>query len=188
MRDGIFGIVGGREEWRIGAAEDAEDGSDAVVIAHGAQLRKQRAAFTRGARLAADDGEEATFGFLLSEDDVLLAFFEIVAAVSIVATREDVNVRGVWSREFFVNVEMVAGDGCDGLRSDAGICFVGVGRCGGSFGGGRVGSYGGDFGDGPEENDVVGLQAGTFSRWLSGAGAGVNHGRNEEEQERGGQE
>src|SRR5271170_7868020 len=169
---GVLGIVGGSEERRIGAAQDAENGSDAIVIAHGAQLRQQRAAFARGARLAADDGEEAAFGFLLSEDDVLLAFFEIVAAVGVVAAGEDVNLRGVGAGEFFVNVEVVADDGRGGLRSDARISFVGVGRGGGGFGGRGIGRDGGDFSDGTEENDIVGLQAGTFSRRLFGTGAG----------------
>ena len=81
------------------------------MIAHGAQLGKERAAFAGGARLAAGDGEKTAFGFLLGEDDVLLAFFEIVAAVGVVAAGEDVNVRGVGAGEFFVNVEMIAGDG-----------------------------------------------------------------------------
>ena len=101
MGDGIFGIVGGREERRIGAAQDAEYGSNAVVIAHGAQLGKDRAAFAGGARLAADHDEETAFSFLLGEDDVLLAFLEIVAAIGVVAAGEDVNVRGVGAGEFF---------------------------------------------------------------------------------------
>jgi len=141
------------------------------VIAHGAQLGKQRATFARGARLAADDGEEAALGFLLSENDVLLALFEVVAAIGVVAAGEDVDVRGVGAGEFFVNVEMIAGDGRDGLGGDAGIGFVGVSRRGGGFGGGSVGSYRGDFRDGAEEYHIVGLQAGTFSRRLLGTGA-----------------
>ena len=168
---------------------DAVNGSDAVVIAHGAQLGEDRAAFARGTRLAADDGKETAFGFLLGKDDVLLAFLEIVAAVGVVAAGEDVNVGGIGASEFFVNVEMVAGDGRDGLRSGAGICLVGVSRGSGGFGGRGVGRDGGDFSDSAEKNHIVGLQAGTFSGRFFGTGAGVNHGGNkEEEQERGGQE
>jgi len=188
MRDGIFGIVGGGEERRIGAAENAEDGSDAIVIAHVAQLREEGATFASGSRLAADYGKQTAFGFLLGEDDVLLALFEVVAAIGIVAAGEDVDVRSVGAGEFFVNVEMIAGDGRDGLGSGAGVGFVSVGRGSGRFGRGRVGSYGGDFGDGAEKNDVVGLQAGTFSGRLFGTGAGPEAGGKEEEQKRSGQE
>jgi len=136
-------------------------------------LGKDRAAFARGARLAADDGEEATFGFLLGEDDVLLALLEIVAAVGVVAAGEDVDISGVGTGEFFINVEMIAGDGRDGLGSGAGIGFVGIGRGGGGFDGGSVRRDGGDFSDGAEKNDIVGLQAGTFSWRLFGTGASV---------------
>ena len=94
---------------------------------------------------------------------VLLAFLEIVAAIGIVAAGENVNIRGVGAGKFFVNVEMIAGDGRDGLRSGAGIRFVRVGRSGGGFCGGDISSDGSNVGDGAEENDVVGLQAGAFS-------------------------
>src|SRR3984885_7078913 len=144
-RSGGGGGRGGGEEGGGGAPQDAEDGSDAVVIAHGAQLRKDRAAFARGARLAADDGEETALGFLLSEDDVLLAFFEIVTTIGIVAAGEDINFGGIGPGKFFVDVEMVARDGRDGLGSGAGICVVGVGGGSGCFGGTGVGGPGGDF-------------------------------------------
>ncbi len=78
--------------------------------------------------------------------------------------------------------------GAMALGSDAGIGFVGVSRGGGGFGGGSVGSYGGDFRDGAEEYHIVGLQAGTFSRRLLGTGACAKARGNEKEQERGGQE
>jgi hypothetical protein len=188
VRDGIFGVVGGGEKRRVGAAQDAEDGSDAVVIAHGAQLGKDRAAFACGTGLAADDSEQTALGFLLSEYDVLLAFFEIVAAIGVVSAGEDIHFGGIGAGKFFVDVEMVAGDGRDGLRSGAGICVVGIGGGGGCFGGTGVGSHAGDFGDGTEKNRVVGLQAGTFSGRLFGAGAAVQHGGSEEEQERGGEQ
>ena len=144
------------------------------MIAHGAQLGKERAAFAGGARLAADDGEETAFGFLLGEDDVLLAFFEVVAAVGVVAAGEDVNVRGR-GRRIFVNVETIAGDGCGGLRGAPGFASSVIGRGGGGFGGGSVRRDGGDFSDGAEENDIIGLQAGTFSRGFFGTGTSVKH-------------
>jgi len=85
-------------------------------------------------------------------------------------------------------VEMIAGDGRDGLGGDAGIGFVGVSRRGGGFGGGSVGSYCGDFSDGAKEYHIVGLQAGTFSRRLLGTGASPQAGGNEKEQECSGQD
>ncbi len=163
MRERIFGIVGGGEERRVGAAQHAEDGSDTIVIAHGAQLRQQRAAFAGGARLAADDGEETAFGFLLGEDDVLLAFLEVVAAIGIVAAGEDVNFRSVRAGEFFVNVKTIAGDGRDRLRGAPGFASAVLAAAAVAQRRG-VGRDGGDIGDGAEENDIVGLQAGTFSR------------------------
>ena len=91
--------------------EQAEDGSDAVVIAHGAELREECAAVGGAARAVANGGEEAAFGFLLSEDDVLITWFEIVAAVAVVAAGEDVDIGGVGAGETLIDVEMVADDG-----------------------------------------------------------------------------
>src|SRR5271156_434492 len=129
MGQWVIGIVGRREQRRIGAMQQAEDGSDAIVIAHGAQLRKQRAAVGGTTSAVANGGEEAAFGFLLGEDDVLIACFEIVAAVAVVAAGEDVDVRGVGAGEAFVDMEMVADDG----RAAVGLGRsgrVGAGGCG----------------------------------------------------------
>ena len=110
--------------------EQAEDRSDAVVIAHGAELREECAAVGGAARAVANGGEEAAFGFLLSEDDVLITCFEIVTAVAVVAAGEDVDVGGVGAGEPLIDVEMVADDG-----------RVAVGL-GGGCGGGRISAGG----------------------------------------------
>src|SRR5271156_1430379 len=162
--------------------EQAEDGSDAVVIAHGAELREECAAVGGAARAVANGGEEAAFVFLLSEDDVLITCFEIVAAVAVVAAGEDVDVGGVGAGETLIDVEMVADDGrvavgLGGNRGRGGFCVCSRGICSGVGGGGRrrrrrSGRDGGNIGDGAEKNDVVGLEAGTFSRRFFGTGAG----------------
>ena len=123
--------------------EQAEDGSDAVVIAHGAELREECAAVGGAARAVANGGEEAAFGFLLSEDDVLITCFEIVAAVAVVAAGEDVDVGGVGAGETLIDVEMVADDGrvavgLGGNRGRGGFCVCSRGMrarciCSGSF-------------------------------------------------------
>ena len=162
--------------------QQAEDGGDAVVIAHSPQLGEQGASVGGSASAVANGGEEAAFGFLLSEDNILIAFFEIVAAVAIVTAGEDVDIRGVGAGESLVDVEMVADDrsvavglGGNRGRSGFGVCSGGIGSGVGVSGrrrGRRSGRDGGNIGDGAEKNDIVGLEAGTFSRRFFGTGAG----------------
>ena len=163
--------------------EQAEDGSDAVMIAHGPQLGEQGAGVGGSASAVANGGEEAAFGFLLGEDNVLVAFFEIVAAVAIVTAGEDVDIRGVGAGETLVEVEMVADDrsvavglgGNRGRSGGFGVCSRRVGS-GVGVGGGRRGRRSGrdsrNIGNGAEKHDVVGLKARTFSRRFLGTSAG----------------
>ena len=146
-------------------------------------MGKERAALVGGASGAADDGEETALGFLLRENDVLLALLEDVAAIGVVAAGEDVNFRRVGAGEFFVDMEMIADDGSDSLRSRSGIRVCGICSGGFRFGGGSDGCDAGDVGDGADENDVIGLQAGTLSGRLLGTCASLKAGREEKEQE-----
>src|SRR3984957_20664210 len=162
--------------------QQAEDGGDAVVIAHSPQLGEQGASVGGSASAVANGGEEAAFGFLLSEDDVLITFFEIVTAIAIVTAGEDVDIRGVGAGESLVDVEMIANDrsvavGLGGNRGRSGfsVCSRRVGS-GVGVGGGRRGRRSGrdsrNIGNGAEKHDVVGLKARTFSRRFLGTSAG----------------
>jgi hypothetical protein len=79
------------------------------MVAHRAQLRDQRATVCRGPRTAANGGEKAAFRFLLRENDVLIALMKMVAAISIITTGKNVDIRGIGACKLFINLKMIAG-------------------------------------------------------------------------------
>ena len=86
VREGIVRIVGRSQQRGIGAAKNTEYGGDALMFAHGAQLRQQGAAIGGRAGAVANRGEKAPFDFLLREHDVLIALAETVTTIAVVAT------------------------------------------------------------------------------------------------------
>src|SRR6202021_3001485 len=147
----IVRVICRSEERRVRAAKNSENGGDLLMGAHRAQLRDQRSAVCCRPRTAADGGEKTAFRFLLGENDVLIALMEMVAAISIISTGKNVDLRGIRTCELFTNFKMIAG-----YRKGVG-CW--------SRGGGRVcrlrfnSCWGGDVfnvSDGSDEDDVIG--------------------------------
>ena len=168
IRQRLVGIIGQRKKRRLGAAQHSEDGSDALAVAHRAELREKRAGFTDWTRPAADGRKKTIVGALVREHDVLLAGLEAIAAVAILSAGEDVDFRGGFRRagngEALINPEMIARQ----ARGDD-VHGRGVLRRGFGCRAGRIGRMRRGVGDvfdrrhGAEENDVVLLQARALS-------------------------
>src|ERR1700722_1853248 len=143
---------------RGGAArgKNSENRGDLLMVAHRAQLRDQRSAVCCRPRTAADGGEKTALRFLLGENDVLIALMEMVAAISIIATGKNVDLRGIRTCELFTNFKMIAGYrkgvGCwRGCLGGGGVCRLGFNSC---WGGNVF-----NVRDGSDEDDVIGLQS-----------------------------
>lgn len=134
MRERVVRIFDRSQKRRVGSAENTENRSDTLVIAHGAQLRQQGAAIASRPRAIADCGEEPTLAFLLREHDVSIALPKTVAAIAVVTAGENIDFRNIRSCEFVVNFEMImdygSGVGCGscascGLRISGSGCVWG---------------------------------------------------------------
>jgi hypothetical protein len=160
----IFGVVGRREHRRIRAAQDAEDGSYLVAVAHGAQLRNYRAPFGGRASAAANRCEEAAVVRFVGKYEILLALLEVEGAVAIFAARKYVDLGRIFSSEPFVDSKMETND----CRS-----------CG------RVWVLRNIFGgrDSTDERDIILLQARTHSRRHFRASAGSCYRGSDEKQQ-----
>src|SRR4029077_13831232 len=107
----VVGIIGRGKHRGIRPAKYAKYGSDAIAIAHGAELGKQGAAFGNDAGAVTDSGEQAAVFGLVGEDDILLAIFETEGTVAVVAAGENVGFDSVGTGEMFIDSKVISKHG-----------------------------------------------------------------------------